>query len=357
MRSRWLVADGVLAAVLTLAGLGRALFAPPDTPAPGIALILAAGAALVVRRRWPVAVLAVTTAATTAYLVLDYAYGPLMIMFGVAVYTVARHSALAWAVPAAVVAELAFLAHIPFHSEARNGFMAVTWAAGWVVVPFVVGVTVRVTREASQRARADAIRLRVDEERLRVAQEVHDIVGHGLAAIKMQADVALHVLPKRPEQAGIALETISRTSGEALQELRATLSAVRGDEGSASLARIEELRERMSGAGLRVLVETVGEPRRLPAVVDLTGYRVVQESLTNVLRHSGADEATVTLRYDDTALDVTVTNPVTGPVRTDGGSGIAGMRQRVHALGGEFSITADDGRFTVNARLPIRDAS
>jgi signal transduction histidine kinase len=356
MRFRWLVADAALAALLTLAGIGRAL-APPEAEGPAFALILLAGAALVVRRRWPLAVLAVATAATVAYLVLDYAYGPIVFTFAVAVYTVARHSRLAWAVPAAVVAEVAFLAHIPFNSEAENGFMAVTWSAGWVLVPFVLGVTVRVIREASERARAEAIRHRVDEERLRVAQEVHDIVGHGLAAIKMQADVALHVLPKRPEQAGIALETISRTSGEALQELRATLSAVRGEEGSASLGRLEELRERMSGAGLRVLVETVGEPRRLPTAVDLTGYRVVQESLTNVLRHSGADEATVTLRYQDDALDVTVSNPMTGPVHTEGGSGIEGMRQRVHALGGEFSAAADDGRFTVYAHLPTRDVS
>jgi signal transduction histidine kinase len=362
MRFRWLIADAALALVLAAGGVAR-LFAADlsgeEPSALAIALTVLTGAVLVVRRRWPLAVLAVAAVATAAYLLLDNPYGPSIIAFAVAVYTVARHRPIAQAAVAAVLAEVIFLSHVPFHSEAVNGFMAVTWAAGWVVVPFVVGVTVRVVREAGERARAEAIRHRVDEERLRVAQEVHDIVGHGLAAIKMQAEVALHVLPKRPEQASVALETISRTSGEALQELRSTLEVVRagGADQAPGLARLEELRDRMRGAGLQVHVETVGEPRPLSPAVDLTAYRVLQESLTNVLRHSGANSAEVSIRYRDDAVELVVSNPVTKPVREGEGLGIPGMRHRVHAVGGEFSVDFDDGQFTVHALLPTGDAS
>jgi signal transduction histidine kinase len=201
-----------------------------------------------------------------------------------------------------------------------------------------------------------------------VLQEVHDIVGHGLAAIKVQADVALHLLTDRPEQAQVALDAISRTSGAALNELRATLAVVRrtGDGATVSsapgLARLEELRDRMNEAGLRVRLDIAGEARALPAAVDMTGYRIVQESLTNVLRHSTADHATVTVRYETDALVLTVSNPLDPPHTASGsgsGLGIPGMRKRTLAVGGEFSAgpVADGGSqiFRVRARLPVTD--
>jgi signal transduction histidine kinase len=226
-------------------------------------------------------------------------------------------------------------------------------------VPFAIGATRRLSLESAAQARAEVLRQHVNDERLRVAQEVHDIVGHGLAAIKMQADIALHVLAKKPDQAGTALNAISRTSSEALEELRATLAVVRrtsadtSRQPAPSLTRIDELRQRMADAGLDVCLETSGAPRALPAVVDLAGYRVVQESLTNVLRHSVARTATVMVRYDDDAVHVVVTNPARDVPGARGGLGIAGMRRRVTALGGEFHAGATtDGRFEVRARIP-----
>jgi signal transduction histidine kinase len=251
------------------------------------------------------------------------------------------------------------LLHLLTNSAALPGFLGVGPASAWLVVPFAIGVTVRLTREAVVRERAEAIRQRVDDERLWVAQEVHDIVGHGLAAIKMQADVALHLLAKKPEQAEAALDAISRTSSEALDELRATLAVVRRAETDStrsptpSLGRLDELQGRMRQAGLHVDVEISGDPGVLPAAVDLTGYRIVQESLTNVLRHSGADRASVTVRYEAGAVHIAVTNPVNGVPSGGGGSGIQGMRQRVEALGGEFvAAPTADGRFEVRASLP-----
>ncbi|MER7083505.1 sensor histidine kinase, partial [Saccharopolyspora kobensis] len=223
-----------------------------------------------------------------------------------------------------------------------------------VAVPFAIGSVLRVQREAAERNRAEQLRQRVDDERLRIAQEVHDVVGHGLAAIKMQADVALHVLAKKPEQAEVALEAISRTSSDALDELRATLAVVRrSDVRTPGLARLDDLLQRMREAGLAVELSTAGQPRQLPPVVDLTGYRILQESLTNVLRHTSDKRAEVSVEYAEDAVVLTITNPLSGPGGGGGGLGLPGMRQRVASLGGEFTAgPTADRRFTVHARLP-----
>jgi signal transduction histidine kinase len=242
----------------------------------------------------------------------------------------------------------------------RLGLFGFIDVSAWVIVPFSMGFALRLRRETAVRARAEAIRQSVDGERLRVAQEVHDIVGHGLAAIKMQADVALHVLARKPDQAEVALEAISRTSSQALDELRATLAVVRQTGTDAerspvpSLSRLGELRRRMAEAGVRVELETFGEPlAALPVQVDLTGYRIIQESLTNVLRHSGAGQATVSIRHLAGSVHITVSSPLTGYPTGEGGFGIPGMRERVLALGGEFTAgPSPHHSFDVRARLP-----
>jgi signal transduction histidine kinase len=327
-----------------------------------IALVLVSALSTAFRRRWSLPVLAVVAALTSTFLLLGYPYGPIFFPFVVAVYTVAAHRPLATAVPAALAVVPLLLAHLFTHEAAIPGVLGVVPGTAWVVVPFAIGVTVQLTREARRREQAEAVRERVYDERLRIAQEVHDVVGHGLAAIKMQADVALHLLAKKPAQAEESLTAISRTATEALDEVRATLAVVRQPEGDRTptpgLARLDDLTQRMTDAGVRVDLDTVGTPRPLPAAVDLAGYRVVQESLTNVLRHGERKIATVHVAYQTDAVQIAVVNPAVSAAPNGGGFGIRGMEERVTALGGEFSAgPTGDGRFEVRASIPTGDAS
>ena len=363
---RWAdVVDAVIAILLTAIGVVGTIFADHGREmgtaldGNGVALVVAAALILTVRRRWPAGVLMASAVITSAYLIIGYPYGPILFSFLIAVYTVARHLPPARSLPFAGVALAVLLLHLfGGNEDSLPGAYGVIPGSAWVVVPFAAGLIVRVSRESAARGRAETIRRHVDDERLRVAQEVHDIVGHGLAAIKMQADIALHLLERKPGQARPALEAISRTSSAALDELRATLAAVRHQDGDRSstlgLVKLEELAERMREAGLRVDVSTDGEPRELPAIVDLTGYRIIQESLTNVLRHSGSRHAEVNLGYEPEAMRIKVSNPVLSTfAQRGGGLGIPGMRERVHALGGRFSAgLRDGGIFEVLAELP-----
>lgn len=360
MNRPWLV-DGAVAAVLLAvsvaftAAAGRAVGHPIWL---GFGLITVAAVALAARRRWPLPVLGVVTVATAGYLVLGYPYGPIMVVFLIAVYTVARHIRLARSVPAAAVALILLCTHLFFNPAALPGFTGVIPASAWVVVPFAVGVVLRLVREQGDAARADALRRHADEERLRVAREVHDVVGHGLAAIKMQANIALHVLDRDPGHAESALTAIANTSTAALDDLRATLAVVRGREPTPGLDRVGELCDRMAESGVAVELTTSGEPRPVPAAVDFAAYRVVQESLTNVLKHAHTRTATVHIGYQPAALAITVGNPApAAPAAIPGGLGIPGMRERVTALGGTFTAGHGGDRFTVTAVLPTEGST
>jgi signal transduction histidine kinase len=340
-----LARDGAVAAVLAGAGMITAGGAAPAL------LSVVAGLALAARRVWPLPVALITATATAVYLLCGYPYGFILVSFAVAVYTAAlllppRRAALVGAFALA-----ALLAHVIAlrSGSALGGLLP---GSSWAVLPFAAGWSVRIGRESAALRREEQARRLVYEERLRVAQEVHDVVGHGLAAITMQADIALHMLPSRPEQAPVALEAIRSAGRAALDELRATLSVVR-EEPAPGVAGLADLVERMSGTGLEVTLEVGDMARALPEAVDRTVYRIVQESLTNVLRHAGATRVDVDVAYGP---DVIVT------VRDDGrnapmyvpGRGIAGMAARVEALGGTVQAGPDsEGGFRVSARLPV----
>ncbi|GAA4605218.1 histidine kinase [Actinoplanes octamycinicus] len=410
MRDRHLVGDLVLAGLLGVPAVVATAVADRMSrgSAPidwlGWALLVAAALGLTLRRRRPVLALAVVSLCTAAFLATGFAYGPILIIFMVAVHSAVRHGPLRAALWCAGGALGLLLVHL-VTSDRPLGWLGIGPVAAWVVVPATLGYGLRLRHDAAQRDRAETIRRHVDEERLRVAQEVHDIVGHGLAAITLQADVALHVMARKPDHAQGALTAIRDTSRQALDELRGALAVLRAPprlrEG------MDQLTRRMADAGVAVRLTmsgTTGSP--VPPAVDLAAYRVVQESLTNVLRHGGCARADVTVTYSADALSITVTNPRTGPVgdgsgsgsgsaavrtgdgsgsaamrtgdgsdsaamRTgDGfslgamvigtmasgaGSGIAGMRARVQALGGALTAGPVGENFEVRARLPIGD--
>jgi signal transduction histidine kinase len=203
----------------------------------------------------------------------------------------------------------------------------------------------------------------VAEERLRIARDLHDVVAHSLASINVQASAGAHVAASHPEQAREALTAIKGASKEALDELRATLGTLRAHDEDAprtpapSLARLDGLVDRTRQAGLPVSVVRHGTPASLPAAVDTAAYRIVQESLTNALRHAGPAQAVVTITYGRDALDIDVSDDGLGStvLNDSPGHGIAGMRERASGLGGELSAGAlPGGGFRVHAVLPTR---
>lgn len=364
---RPLRADTALAAAMVLIGLVSAPFVDEarDVDAAidplALALIVLAGASIAARRRWPLATLAVATLTTATYLVIGYPYGPIVFTVAVAVYSMARHTPLPRASLWCGAALAVLLLHLLTNRAALDGAAGLLPGSAWVAIPFTVGVARRLVAEAGARERGEAERRLLDAERLRLAQEVHDVVGHGLAAIQMQADIALHLRDSQPGQAHVALAAISRASADALAELRTTLAAISPAEPAGpaetrapapGLARVDDLRGRVEDAGVAVEVTVRGRPRPLPAAVDLAAYRILQESLTNVVKHSPHPRAAVEISYRPGEVGLAVTNQdLTGGEPT-AGFGIAGMRRRAEHLGGDLTAGPAAGCFEVRATIP-----
>jgi signal transduction histidine kinase len=337
---------------------------PPDRTA--YALMTAISVAMVARRLKPVPVLAVVVAGTSAYLLLQFPYGPIFFASSLALYTVgrelpARRALLTCLGAIAVILGVQLIGVPPSQLPAFAAHL-VPWQS-WLLVPWgPVGAALRTYREAARRDREDEGARLAFEERLRVAREVHDIVGHGLAVINMQAGVALHVLDRRPEQTREALEAIKQTSKDSLEELRGTLAVFRQRDDTAArrpvpgLSQLDAVATAMKESGLPVEVVVAGERREVPAVVDLAAYRIVQESLTNVLRHAGPTTATVSVTYEQRQVVVEVVDR--GRARpgaaVNSGNGLPGMRERVAAVGGTLEAgPRAAGGFRVLARLPL----
>jgi signal transduction histidine kinase len=243
--------------------------------------------------------------------------------------------------------------------------LLVSWAAAAVLL----GGSVR-GRRAERAALEERVRRQVAEERVRIARDLHDSVAHGLASISVQAGVGAHVFDERPEDARAALVAVKQASGAALDELRATLSMLRSLPGGAeaaypgpgaSLDLLPTLVSSSRAAGLPVEVVVSGPARPLPPAIDATAFRIVQESLTNVIRHAGPARATVAVRHGDDAVEVEVTDDGRGTaaaaaVAAGVGHGLAGMRERVALLGGEMQAgdRPAHGGYQVRARLPLR---
>ena len=331
------------------------------------ALVLVGPAALVVRRRYPVAVLAVVFAATLTYHLLGYPNGPIFISLIVAFFTtvVSGRRLAGWI---SIAVGFASFTLLPWWIQGEQPDLQGTLGlAAWLLVLMFAAEVVRSRRERvaeTARMREDETRLRVTEERLRIARELHDVLAHNISLINVQAGVALHLMDERPEQARTALATIKDASKNTLREMRSVLGVLRQvDEEiprapAPSLARLDELVSRARGAGLTVRTEIGGEPRPLPAGVDVAGYRIVQEALTNVGRHAGTAAATVRVTYREGDLTVEVDDDGRGRASSEtsgGGHGITGMRERAQSLGGTLEAgPRPGGGFRVVARLPVK---
>jgi signal transduction histidine kinase len=341
----------------------------------GYLLLAVAGLVLVARRRRPVAVFAVAAAVSLVYYAAGYPDGPGTVGLFVAVYTLTEQGdgRRSLRIAAAGIAVLSVVWLVVAEVPPFNAAGWVLFRIGTAVMAAALGESVRGRRvlaaealeraERAERTREEEARRRVDAERLRIAREIHDTVAHAVAVINVQAGVTAHVLDKRPEQACEALVTIEQTSARALEELRATLGVLRGaDPGSAPAAagldQVEELAAVARDAGLDVKVEAGPAPRELPSAVDQAAYRILQESLTNAIRHAGRARVTVTLRYGPGALELLVADDgrgPDGPAAQGGGQGVVGMRERAELLGGELTAgPRPGGGFQVRARLPLR---
>jgi signal transduction histidine kinase len=364
----------------------------------GFALLVVSGLVVAVRRRWPVPVFATAALASLVYYGLDFPDGPGWLGLFVALYTLAaygdgRRSLVIAGVGIAVLAIgwLWLFAAVGIEPHAAIGW--VFFRIGASVMSAALGESVRSRRviaaeaqeraERAERTREEEARARVDAERLRIAREVHDTVAHAIAVINVQSGVTAHVLDKRPERARQALQAIEQTSSRALREMRAILGVLRDDNDGRmphpGLGQIDELTAKARDAGLDVTLEATSPATPLPSAVGSAAYRILQESITNVIRHVGPTRVRVALNPGIDVLEIRVTDegrraapgddpadphlpvqPVQHPTSNGTGSsakpgrGIVGMRERCQLLGGELDAKPTlGGGFEVTARLPL----
>jgi signal transduction histidine kinase len=379
--SAW-VFDSALA--LVAASLPMAVFASMPVPsgvpvgvlAVGYALVLLHTMPLAARRRFPGTVLAICVASGLAigalFLPPEF-LGPAIL---VAVYSVAAYGSRWVALAGLAAAELGLAAvqliQGRFGEPAAWVQFALIIGAAWLLGYFVGDRHVYAARLEErtaelEQAREELARRAVAEERLRLARELHDVVAHSMSVIAVQSGVGAHVAESRPEEVGKALSAIEATSRATLEELRRLLGVLRQDsESQASLspvpglADLDSLLGEVAKAGLAVRLRVEGTPSPLPAGVDLSAYRIVQEALTNVVKHAGPARAQVTIGYRDQDVTVEVTDDGRGAAALAGdgrggtGHGLVGMRERVAAFGGDLETgPRPGGGFRVAARLPL----
>ncbi|MEV5932963.1 sensor histidine kinase [Streptomyces sp. NPDC052079] len=352
----------------------------------GFALLVLGGLVVAVRRLWPVAAFLTAAVASLVYYGLEFPdgygwLGLLVSLYSLATYGDGRRSLAVAGVGTAVLA-VGWL-YAASDVEPREAIGWVFFRIGVSVMSIALGESVRSRRviaadaqlraELAERTREEEARARVDAERLRIAREVHDTVAHAIAIINVQSGVTAHVLDKRPEQAREALRTIEETSSRTLREMRAILGVLRGDDNDpvphAGLEQIDDLTTEARAAGLDLTLEVDPPEEPLPSAVDSAAYRILQESITNIIRHTGPTRVTVAVNPGIDHLEIRVTDqgrpalqgaalsrpsPNGGSKQARSGRGILGMRERCQLLGGDFNAEpTPGGGFEVTARLPL----
>jgi signal transduction histidine kinase len=376
------VGDALLVAVLALALEVQIVVTRPEG---SLALNLVSGIALTLplfwRRRAPLAMLVVFSATAIANEALggalftstdpgqSSANPPLFgaLATGIAVfYSIGEHAEDRQA-RIGLLAGIACLWIMAITAE-QTTFQTFVWSAGLLAAtPWFAGRVARGRRlriAALEREREQQARIAVSEERARIARELHDIVAHSVGVIAVQAQGAQSVLDGDPEQAVEALEAIERTARTALGDMRHSLAALREGRGETPLAPeptiddLDTLIARARASGLDVELAIQGERRPLPQSLELSTYRIVQEALTNTIKHAGGARSRVAIRYGKRELEIAVDDdgpgPPLSPRNDQPGHGLIGMRERVVALGGELRTGAGSrGGFVVHATLPL----
>src|SRR5215208_306201 len=338
----------------------------------GYLLLIAGPLALLLRTFYPYAVLVVVLAITVIYKSAGFGYGPIFVSLIVAFLTAAAVGSRWRTYPLPFLGWLAVVWVVPLlRGESPPPTVVSTAIAAWLLVLLAAAEGIRQRRAVldarRQRKAAMAREARADQERrasqarLSIARELHDVLAHSLSMINVQSSVALELLDEQPERAGPALAAIKEASRQAISDVHSLVTALRAENGQPTaptpgIANLDGLVGTARATGLTVTTAVRGEPRPLPAVIDVAAARIVQESLTNVVRHSTAENAEVTVTYGADHLDVAVDNdgrPLNSSP-SSGGSGITGMTERARALGGDLSVRRrPGGGFTVHATLPV----
>ena len=328
-----------------------------------VLLLILVAVPYVWRRRWPTAAFLISMVAVTALWLLGYNAGalPLLLMFGGYFVAVARPTwevVLCSAVAIGCFALLLWGGGAPY--GARDALISILALAITVGVGRAGRLRVDLANVRAQAAE-EAARRRSSEERLRIARELHDIIGHSLGTIAVQAGVGRHLMETDPDKGADALDSIARISRDSLDEVRSVVAALRDDEPpyhpTPGLADLPDLVETVRGTGLTVALRLPEDIEAVPRQTGAAVYRITREALTNVLRHAGAAHASVQVEHHDGRLEIAIRDDGAGDGRgpdSGTGHGITGMRERAEALGGSLSAgPASDGGFVVTASLPV----
>jgi signal transduction histidine kinase len=373
------VFDPLLAAVLLALCLLNVVANPTDelhpTEPDALAFVLTVIGAgvLAFRTRWPMPVMLASLACTGAYSAIEYPENGLPIACMVALYTVASRTSRRVSLVAAVATALVIVALTVIGAQGLDvGGMISNFAIFGIA--YASGLYVKVRRayteqlelraaDAEEHRRREADQA-VAAERLRIARELHDVVAHAMSVVAVQSGVAAHVIDQRPDEARSMLQNINATSREALNEMRRMLGVLRADDDAGAemapaptLGDLRSLVASVEGTGADVELDVTGEPTALAPALDLTAFRIVQEALTNVVKHAGPARVTVRVDYQPDQLEIEVADDGRGAASAlhdaGAGHGLVGMRERVDLYGGSLSAGPQaGGGFRVRATLP-----